>query len=100
MRKCRRSGKKLSLSEKILIVHQAVVLKYHHKDIAKEHRITASYVTKLQSKALKNKKFIAELMSIQDRKQNLDCQIKEVVKKMNQTDEFIDSVESLKEKLA
>lgn len=67
MRKRSRTGRKLSLQEKIQIVHQAVVLKYHHKDIAQEHRISRCYVTQLQQRALKNRAFIAELMSQQSR---------------------------------
>ena len=63
MRKWSRSGVKLSLSEKVNIVHQAVCLKYLYKDIAKEHRISGVYVSLIVKKALKNRKFIEELMS-------------------------------------
>ena len=60
-RKRSRKNRKLSLSEKVQIIHQAVVSKLAHKDIAKEHRITTAYVCILQRRALKNKSFIAEL---------------------------------------
>ena len=58
-RKRSRKRGTLSVSEKVQIVHQAVV----HKDIAKEHRISVSHVCCLQYKALRNPKFIAELVS-------------------------------------
>ena len=67
MRRGGRAGAKLSLSEKIKIVHQAVVMKYLHKDIAKEHRISRPYVTLIVRKALRNPKFIAELVSQRDK---------------------------------
>ena len=67
-RKRSRKGSKLSLTEKVQIVHQAVVQKLLHKDIAKEHRITAAYVTILQRQAIRNPKFIAELVSLRDAK--------------------------------
>ena len=62
-RKRSRKRGTLSVSEKVQIVHQAVVQKLSHKDIAKEHRISVSHVCSLQYKALRNPKFIAELVS-------------------------------------
>ena len=75
------------------------MLKLHHSDIAKEHRISPGYVSCLQIKALKNKNFIAELMSKRDEKEVLRKNIKTVIEQMNQDDEFIDSVRNLKENL-
>ena len=60
-RKRSRKNRMMSLSEKVQIIHQAVVMKLPHKDIAKEHRISTPYVSILQKRALKNKSFIAEL---------------------------------------
>ena len=71
MRKRSRTGVKLSLSEKITIVHQALCLKYLYKDIAKEHRITGAYVTFIVKKVLKNPKFIDELVSSHAQRQEV-----------------------------
>ena len=72
------------------------MLKFHHADIAREHRISPSYVTYLQIKALKNKNFIAELISKRDEKEVLRENIKTAIEQMNQDNEFIDSVGNLK----
>ena len=98
-RSCRRAGSKLSLLEKITIVHQAVCLKYLHKDIAKEHRITVGYVSLLQRRAMKNPKFIAELVGCQQQSEQHRGRVREVVEQLNQQDVFIDSVGSLEERL-
>ena len=62
-RKRCRSKNKLSVEEKITIVHQVICQKFKHADIAKEHRITHGYVSLLALKASKNRKFIEELLS-------------------------------------
>ena len=63
MRKRIRCRKKLSIKDKIMIIKQSLLLKYTHKDIAKEHQVTASAVSVLVGKALKNPKFLQELMA-------------------------------------
>ena len=90
----------MSISEKVQIIHQAVVSKLPHKDIANEHRITAAYVSLLQKRALKKKRFIAELISQRDAKEEFRAKIKGAIEEMNKEEKCIDSVKSLKEILA
>ena len=44
-------------------------LKLSQKDIAKEHRVTVSAVSRLVNKSLKNNKFLNELIAERDRKE-------------------------------
>lgn len=62
-----------------------------NKDIAKEHRISQSVVSRVVGKALKNPKFLQELISERDLKIKAREHIVDVVTKMNQREEFIDS---------
>ena len=60
----RKKGKKrpiLGTTEKIDIVHQAIVQLLPWKDIAKEHRVSVSSVSNLVTKAKKNPEFIEEV---------------------------------------
>ena len=91
MRKRSRTNKKVTLLEKITIIHQAVVLQYKHADIAKEHRISPQYVGYLAKKAEKSSRFIDELRSERDKKEDQRQQIAEKIVEMNKKDEFIDS---------
>ena len=63
MRKRSRCRKKLSIQDKTTIIAQSLLLKYRHKDIAKEHRVTQSAVSRLVTKALRNPKFLHEIMA-------------------------------------
>ena len=82
-RKVGRSGSKLSLSEKINIVHQAVCLKILYQDIAKEHRISGCYVSQIIKRALKNPKFITEMMSKRQESEEHRESLQKAILKMN-----------------
>ena len=60
----RKKGKhraKVTLREKILMIHR-VINQYHSvKEVAKEFRISQPYISRLCCKARKNPKFLAEL---------------------------------------
>ena len=44
-------------------MYQVVVKKLSHRDVAKEHGITGSYVSYLVRKAAKNKEYLTEVLS-------------------------------------
>ena len=69
LRKRVRCRKKLSIEDKITIVRQALLLKLPQKDIAKEHRVTISAVSRLVNNSLKNNKFLNELIAERDGKE-------------------------------
>ena len=71
-----------------------------HKDIAREHRISPGHVTCLQQKALKNNKFIAEMISERNAKEESRSKIRTAIEQMNHEDEFIDSVDRLRKMMA
>ena len=56
-------------------------------------------MSQLQQKALKNPKFIAELVDLEEETERGRVKIRDVVEQMNKEDVFIDSIASLKEKL-
>jgi len=61
---CRKRGSrrpKLTVHEKINVVWQVVCQHIPVKEVAKEHRMTQSYVSSLVSKAKKNPRFLHEL---------------------------------------
>ena len=91
MRKRTRCRRRLTIEDKITIVRQALLLKILHKDIAKEHQVTPSAVSGLVGKALKNPKFLQELLADRDRKEQNRQKIADLVVEMNMRDEFIDS---------
>ena len=66
----RRTGKRppMSVAEKIQVVHQVLVGHDFQKDVAREHRISNTTVSKLVKKAVKNKDFLDELMQMQQEK--------------------------------
>ena len=66
-KRSRRHGA-LSLSQKIQIVYQVLCRKDRQADVAKEYRITLSYVSLLVNRALKNKTFIDEMVGLREAK--------------------------------
>lgn len=58
----------MSVAEKIQVVHQVLVGHDFQKDVAREHRISNTTVSKLVKKAVKNKDFLDELMQMQQEK--------------------------------
>ena len=50
-----------------------------HKDIARGHRISPGHVSCLQQKALKNNKFIAELISERNAKEESRSKIRKAI---------------------
>ena len=69
MRKRTRCRRRLSIEDKITVVRQALLEKLSQKDIAKEHRVTIGAVSASVGKALKNPKFLQELITERDRKE-------------------------------
>ena len=69
------------------------------KDIAKEHRISQSLVRVLKSKAKRKPKFIKELFTRDDIKEQKLDDVDEVLKDMTAKDVFIDSCQSVMKKV-
>ena len=59
--------------------------------------MTPAYVSMIIKKGKKNPKFLEELASEQERRDNRDQRIEQQVSKMQSTGTFIDSVEFVKE---
>ena len=54
--------KRLSLDEKVAVVHAVLVQHLKHADVAKEHRVRTSVVSILVNKAKKKPTFLKELL--------------------------------------
>ena len=68
---CRKKGKrrpKITLREKILIIHRVINQYHSEKEVEKEFRISQPYVSRLCVKARKNPKFLDELSAEEHRK--------------------------------
>ena len=61
------------------IVYQVIALKEFQKDVARAHRVHANTVSQLVNKARKNEKFISELLSIKENRENLRSRIKSII---------------------
>ena len=70
-------------SDKIKIVHQALVGKELYKDIAAEYRISIMLVSQLVKKAKQNRSFIDELISEASRKENKQETLRDYIENMN-----------------
>ena len=62
---CRRRTKRPppKPAEILEICHEALVLKHHHKDVAKKHNIGVASVSRYATKAKKNPNYMEELYS-------------------------------------
>ena len=60
-------------------MHQVLVGMEYQCDVAKEHRISKSIVSRLVRKAIKNKQFIMELVQMQQEKQVKEEDIAEAI---------------------
>ena len=57
------------MNQKIQIVHQVLCRQDRQADVAKEHRITAAYVSLLVNQALKKKRFVEEMIALKEAKE-------------------------------
>jgi len=60
-RKRSRKGKKLTLEEKIEISHKVICQGELQADVAKEYRLSKTYVSNIVNRSWKNPKYIGEL---------------------------------------
>ena len=90
-RKSRR-GQPIGANEKVEMVYKVVALKELQKDVARAHRVNASTVSQLVTKAKKNKNFIPELLSAKEDKEDLASRIMKIIEEMSLANIFIDSV--------
>jgi len=78
-RKRQRTKSKLSLSEKFSIVHQAVCQLRPLKSLAKEHRISESYVSLIVQKVRSHPKLLDELLAVEQEKEVVASQVSNAV---------------------
>ena len=97
---CRKRGSRrpvLTVSEKLAIIHQAVVEQLPWKEIAKEHRVSVPTVGILVGKARKKPEFLREISAKEDGKAAKRQAVGVVVEELIKEDAFIDSCESVTE---
>ena len=82
----------LRLFEKIQMVHQVLVQMEYQRDVAKEHRVSESVVSRLVSAAKRKKHMLAELLQLQGSRAEKETQTSEGITWMNSQDVFIRSV--------
>ena len=78
-RKKGRKGRPLKANEKVEIVYKVLAQKELQKDVARYHRIGANTVSRLVTKAKKNKKFLSELLSSEEAEAGSRRRIAEIV---------------------
>ena len=98
-RKRSRTKNKLTLSEKILIVHQVVIQLKPLKQVAKEHRVTASYISLIVQKVKKNPKLLSELTTAAEERTQRMEEIGAAVVDMYKKNEYLNSLKYIQEKL-
>ena len=81
------------------MVYEALVENRKYKEIAKRHRVTIGTVSVLVSKAKRKPKFMSEIFDKRDLKEEKFEAIKAVVEDMALRDEFIDSIQSVTNKV-
>ena len=62
------------------MIYKVMALKELQKDVAKAHRVNATTVSQLVTKAKKNKNFINELLSIKEDKEELSNRIIQIIR--------------------
>ena len=70
-----------------------------YREIAKRYRISTASVIRLTNKVRKKSKFVEEMLSNQELKEEKRQLIKDTIEELNKEDGFIDSVGSLVQKL-
>ena len=75
--------KPLSTSEKISIVHKALVLKEMQGEIAQEYGIKLYTVSRLVNKARKHPQFLQELLTMRERAETVKDKIIRVLQELN-----------------
>ena len=79
LRKRGRCRQKVTLSEKIEMVHKVTIQRFPVKDVATEYRVLQSYIYQLVIKAKKNPKFLTELHS---QKEEMELKRQQIAEKL------------------
>ena len=90
----------LTTTEKLAIIHSAVVEQLPWKIISKEHRVSLPTISILVSKSKKNPKFLEEIHSKENEWNSKIASIDAVLDELIEKDSFIDSAQAVIEKLA
>ena len=62
------------------MIYKVMALNELQKDVAKAHRVNATTVSQLVTKAKKNKNFINELLSIKEDREDLSNRIIQIIR--------------------
>jgi hypothetical protein len=90
---------RLTIEEKIQIVHEVVVLHEKQTVVAYRHRISNATVSSLYKRAQRNKEFFEEMLSQRAGKELKVETVKQKVVAMNESRKFIDSAAMVKRHL-
>ena len=99
---CRKKGKgrpKLTVREKIKIVHKVICEHHSEKEVAKEHRISQQYVSYLCMKTRKNPKFLTEMASENQKKAAVRVDVLQVIMDYFNNERHVGSTRELKSML-
>ena len=99
---CRRRGSKrakLTVGQKIKIVHKVIHWKVLVQDVAKEFRITSPYVSNLVSKARRNPKFLEEMIAEEDTRITQSKAIAKIIERTLRSGAQLHNVKETKEML-
>ena len=87
----------MTVADKVNIVHKVIIQGHPNKDVAREYRVTASYVSTLVQKARKKPKFLSEMVQEQlDEDANRE-NIRESIKAFKETCDYVDTVKEIRE---
>ena len=98
----RRRGKnrpKLSVKEKIEIIYKVICKELPEKDVAKEFRVSANYVSKLITKIRRRPRFLRELAEAEDELAIERKQAREAITQYLKEDAVLSSVDDIKVRL-
>ena len=89
----------MKTNEKVEIVYKVIVLNEFQKDVAKAYRININTVSRLITKAKKNKAFLSGLLDKDEIQEETRIRMAKIIDGMNKQDLFIDSVACVKSQL-
>ena len=90
---------KLSLDQWIDIVFQVIIAHAPTREVAKKHKITESYVTKMCSKARKKPEFLRELLEKKDQERTFEERAARVIELQMTENKVFTSVKQMQERI-
>lgn len=97
-KKCRTKNK-IELSEKIYICHQVIHQMKPLRQVAKEHRVTQSWISRLVQKVRKNHNLLSELLAAKEHDEIMKEEAGNAVISMYKHGNYLNSIKYMQEKL-